>query len=104
MAVSCGLGRRHGSDLSWLCLWHRPAATALMRLASELPYVVSAALKRQKDKKKKKKRKKKKSKILKVGYLLNAFSYLYFSQISKKDMNANSRTSETIAVFCYVLQ
>ena len=28
IAVSCGVGRRHGSDLVLLWLWHRPAATA----------------------------------------------------------------------------
>ena len=51
----CDVGRRHGLDLALLWLWHRPAARALIRpLAWELPYVVGAALKRQKTKKKKK--------------------------------------------------
>ena len=36
--MSCGVGRRHGSDLPLLWLWCRPAATALIRpLARELP-------------------------------------------------------------------
>ena len=44
-AVSCGVGRRHGSDLMLLWLWHRPAATALIRpLAWEPPYAAEAAL------------------------------------------------------------
>ena len=54
--MSCGVGRRRGSDLSWLWLWlwHRPAATVLIQpLAWELPYATGAALKRQKTKKKK---------------------------------------------------
>ena len=45
IAVSCGVGRKHSSDLAWLWLWLwcRPAATALIRLlAWEPPY---AALK-----------------------------------------------------------
>ena len=48
--MSCGEGRRSGSDPAWLWLWRRPAARALIRpLAWELPYAVGAALKRQKD-------------------------------------------------------
>ena len=50
--MSCGIGRRHGSDLALLWLWHRPAATALIGpLAWEPPYAKGAAL--EKDKKKK---------------------------------------------------
>ena len=29
--VSCGVGHRHGSDPTLLWLWHRSAATALIR-------------------------------------------------------------------------
>ena len=37
--MSCGAGRRRGSDLALLWLWHRPVATALIRpLAWETPY------------------------------------------------------------------
>ena len=54
--MSCGVGRRCGSDLALPWLWCRPAATAPIRsLAWEPPYVVGAALKRQKKKKKKRK-------------------------------------------------
>ena len=48
-ALPCGVGRRHGSDLVWLWLWHRPAATAPIRpLAWEPPYAAGAALKTKK--------------------------------------------------------
>ena len=46
LAVSCGVGHRHGLDLALLWLW--PAAAALIRsLAWELPYALGVALKRQ---------------------------------------------------------
>ena len=44
IAVSCGVGRRCGSDPMLLWLWRRPAATALIRpLAWEPPYASGAA-------------------------------------------------------------
>ena len=47
--MSCGVGRRHGLDLTLLWLWWRPVATALIQpLAWEPPYVTGAALKRKK--------------------------------------------------------
>ena len=50
------MGRRHGLDPLLLWLWHRAAATALIRpLAWEHPYATSAALQKTKKKKKKKK-------------------------------------------------
>ena len=53
--MSCGVGRRHGSDLALLWLWHRPVATAPVGpLAWKPPYAAGVALKRQKDRKKKK--------------------------------------------------
>ena len=56
VAVSCGIGRRHGSDPVLLWLWYRPAVTAPIEpLAWESPCATGAALERQKDKKKKKK-------------------------------------------------
>ena len=46
--MSCGIGRRHSSDLVLLWLWRRPAATAPIRpLAWEPPYAAGVALKRQ---------------------------------------------------------
>jgi len=49
--MSCGAGRRHGSDLTLLWLWCRPVATAPTGpLPWEPPYAVSEALKRQKTK------------------------------------------------------
>ena len=54
VAVSCGVGHRHGSDPVWLWLWCRLAAAAPTGpLAWEPPYAVGSALKRQKKKKKK---------------------------------------------------
>ena len=42
--MSCGIGRRGGSDPRLLWLWHRLVATALIGpLAWELPYVMGAA-------------------------------------------------------------
>ena len=46
--MSCGVGRRCGSDptLLWLWLWCKPAATAPIHpLAWELPSATGAALK-----------------------------------------------------------
>ena len=52
-SVSCGVGRRCGSDPELLWLWHRPAATALIQpLAWETPYALGVGLNRQKPKKK----------------------------------------------------
>ena len=45
VAMSCGVGRRHGSDLAWLWLWHR-LASLIRPLAWEPPYAVGAALKK----------------------------------------------------------
>ena len=66
--MSCGVGRRHSSDLALLWLWCRLVAIALVRpLAWEPPYALSAALKRLK--KKKKERKKRKLKAKEVFFL-----------------------------------
>ena len=51
--MSCGMGRRCGSDPAWLWLWHRWAATALTRpLAWEPPYAAGVALEKTTKKKK----------------------------------------------------
>ena len=45
VAVSCGVGRRHGSDPALLWLWYGQTATAPIRpLAWEPPYTAGAAL------------------------------------------------------------
>ena len=55
--MSCGIGRRCGSDLVLLWPWRRPAATAPIRpLAWAPPYAAGAALKREREREKKKKR------------------------------------------------
>ena len=57
MAVSCGVGRRRGSDPALLWLWRRLVSTAPIRpLAWEPPYAAGAAQQMAKDKKKKKKK------------------------------------------------
>ena len=46
VAMSCGGGCRHSSDLMFLWLWCRPAAAALiLSLAWEPPYASGVALK-----------------------------------------------------------
>ena len=58
VAMSCGVGHRHGSDPTFLWLWCRPEATAPIRpLAWEPPYAAGAALEKAKRQKKKKKKK-----------------------------------------------
>ena len=53
--MSCGVGRRCGSDPALLWLWHRPVDTApIQPLTSEPPYAAGAALENTKKKKKKK--------------------------------------------------
>ena len=51
--MSCGVGRRHSSDLALLWLWYRPAAVApIQPLAWELPYATGVAPKSKKQKNK----------------------------------------------------
>ena len=65
--MSCGVGRRRGSDLALLWLWCRLAATAPIRpLAWEPPYAVAAAQEIAKKKKPKKQNKTKKTKTKNV--------------------------------------
>ena len=61
--MSCGVGRRHGSDLALLWLWHRPVAIAQIRpLAWEPPYATGVALKSKNKKQKQKAKTKHKNK------------------------------------------
>ena len=56
--MSCGIGRRCGSDPPLLWLWYRPEVAALIGpLAWEFPYAMSTALKSKKKRKEKKKKK-----------------------------------------------
>ena len=49
IAVSCGVGCRHGLDPALLWLWYRPTATApITPLAGEPPYATGAALEKAK--------------------------------------------------------
>ena len=57
VAVSCGVGCRHGSDPVLLWLWRRPVAIAPIRpLLWESPYASGTALEKAKRQKKKKNR------------------------------------------------
>ena len=50
LAVSCGVGRRRGSDLVLLWLWYRLVATAqILPLAWEPPYAVGVGLKKERE-------------------------------------------------------
>ena len=70
--MSCGVGRRLGSDPMWLWLWRRPAAVAPIRpLTWAPPYAAGAALKRQK------KTEKTKPHLLEV-LIWGAYSCLFF--------------------------
>ena len=61
--MSCGVGRRHGSDPVLLWLWCRLADTApIGPLAWEPPYAVGMALEKAKKKKERKKERNKASK------------------------------------------
>ena len=52
IAISCGIGRRHGSDPKLLWLWCRPMTAApVWPLAWEFPYASGAALKSKQTKK-----------------------------------------------------
>ena len=45
--MNCCVGHRCSSDLTWLWLWHRPAAAApILPLVWELPFSADGALKR----------------------------------------------------------
>ena len=65
--MSCGVGDRCSSDLAWLWLWHRLAATAPNRpLAREPPHAAGMALEKTDQKKKNSKGKRLKSNIFKL--------------------------------------
>ena len=81
--VSCGVGRRRGSDSTFLWLWCRLAAAALIPLLTwKLPYAANVALK---SKKRKKEGKKEKIKILFNHY----FSYINFCFLVSGEKNTS---------------
>ena len=50
VAMSCGVGRGHGSDPALLWLWHRLADTvSIQPLAWEPPYAMDVTLKKKKN-------------------------------------------------------
>ena len=87
--MSCGVGRRLGSDPALLWLWCKLAATAPIRpLAWEPPYAGGAVLEKAKRQKKKKKRKEKEKEkdLQKLG--------------GKKKMNLFSMTKKSVNFQC----
>ena len=80
VAVSCGVGLRHGSDPSLLWVWRRPVATAPIRpLAWEPPYAAGAAQEIATTTTTKDKKKDKKKKEVLIFCLLSICSFpLYF--------------------------
>ena len=85
--MSCGVGRRHGSDPVLLWLWCRLVATTLIRpLAWELPYASSAALKTPKNKNKKTKTQQQKKLTLYCNYLYP------FAETSVSFLRAETKT------------
>ena len=74
--MSCAVGHRRGLDPELLWLWHRPAATALIRpLAWEPPYAAGAALEKTK--------KKKQCMSVGVGQRWNGMSYVADTRSSR---------------------
>ena len=66
----CGVGHRHVPYLALLCLWHRPAAIALIwPLAWEHAYTAGVVLKR-------KKKKKNKKILIKKLWLISGYVYV----------------------------
>ena len=83
--MSCGVGRRRGSDPALLWLWHRPAATApIQPLAWEPPYAAGAALEKAKRQKKEKKEKEKKEGINFAGIDSGKVSVVLMSEVLTK--------------------
>ena len=87
--MSCGVGRRRGSDLALVWLWRRLEATAPIRpLAWEPPHAAGAAQEMAKDKKNKikLKLKNKKKKLincleLQLKYLFHIWHFLIIADI-----------------------
>ena len=82
--MSCGVGRRRGSDPVWLWLWQRPVATALIRpLAWEPPCAMGAALEKAKRQKKKKKKVGHRKFVIFVNIIINMEKRNYFLKKEK---------------------
>ena len=79
--VSCGVGRRCGSDLACLRFWCRLTATALIGpLAWEPPYAMGVALNKTK-KEKERKKERKKGRELQSGEKIFSFRVTSFSSL-----------------------
>ena len=101
--MSCGIGRRCGSDPALLWLWRRLAATAPFRpLAWEPPYAAGAALEKEKKTKNNNNNKKQQKGggpitvtiIAKIIYL----KYVRKSQLSKLIGDANQMCKSVLLI------
>ena len=86
--MSCSVGRRRSSDRALLWLWSRLATVALIRrLAWELPYAMSMALKSKKKKEKKERKEEKRNLKSELGRFLvlrNSRKYFLFTASVKQ--------------------
>ena len=107
IAMSCGVGHRHGSDVALLWLWCRLAATApIKHLAWEPPICHECSPKKKKRKKERKKRN--------ISDTNPAFPYLlmgkkkkslYMPPTPQKNPHSNFSPKNTImAIFLFALQ
>ena len=102
--MSCGVGRRHGSDPALLCLWRRLVAIALSRpLAWEPPYAAGAAQERAKRQKKTKQKQKQKNNNI---YICKTGSLFKLPEWNKGELTESSDNSdyllETVQNQCWV--
>jgi len=107
--VSCGVGRRRGSDPALLWLWRRPVATApIQPLAWEPPYAAEAAqeiattttTKQQQQKTKKEKRKEKDYSRNHYQDWMNVTAVLW---IKAKETEVISKRKQRQELYCYLL-
>ena len=87
--MSCGVGRRCGSDPEFLRLWCRPAATALIQpLVWESPYAAGVALKT--------KRKKEEARDTGTGYRTNVNGQSVLSSVTTQELTAGPTFSQKL--------
>ena len=91
--MSCGVGRRCGSDLALVWLGCRPASVAPIRpLAWESPYAVGVALKKQKKKQKKKKKERERERVQGDNAVRNSTNVCYCFHFTEQILQADFPT------------
>ena len=100
MALTCGVGHRHRSDLALLWLWPWPAPAAPSQsLAWELPRAMGRALRRQKQTKKPPLTKALLNSFYMVGHFPGGLKYLTFVRLNfirNSDRRVNFEETEVI--------